>query len=747
MKYLILFLLILLTSNCIAQSFSINTDGSTANASAMLDVKSTTKGMLVPRMNKTEKNAIASPATGLLIFQTTPDSIGFHYYNGIAWVWLESLGNAGWKTKGNANTDTAINFIGTTDAMPLRFRQNGAYLAQWDLNNGNYYIGAGAGKTKRNTVTGNIAIGDSAFSFPITSSGTSNNIAIGFKALKSHKTYQGGNIAIGAFALENDTSNAGIFNNHAIGFKAMQQMKNGQLNSAFGTEVYDAATFGIGNTVIGGRGLHTLNSGDDNTSLGIMTAGLLNDGTGNSFLGARTATSVTTNLTNATAIGYKAQVDTSNAMVLGSIITVNGATNNTNVAIGTTRPKAALHVSRGNAGNLLSIPTNRTGIFEDNASSYVQLLSPDADETGIMAGNSLTLEKSSIRFANDSSINFRTGGSGERVTIQKNGNTGIGNQVPLVRLHVSNGGGGLPGAQYISAATAIFENGGAFGNSSIQLVNQSNGDFSISSGTELLPNRSALVFKRDSSVYFSTGTSFAERMSIKKNGFIGINNETPKALLHIAATGVTAASNYYFAENNLIIEDTSFNATAGTITNATHLIANDNDASAIIGGSKQNPLTSSIVMRNNDRSLRFVTNAANANGVTADMIIDSTGKVGIGFTNPATSLGINGAVTYVQDNTIATNALTTTLAVNNRTFFRIGSDAAPASRKLALTNGLFTGQMLIIQCTSTGTSGFRIDDADINIDISGATLNLLVNDTISFIWDGNEWIELYRSDN
>jgi len=36
-----------------AQSLSINTDGSTADASALLDVKSTAKGILVPRMSKT----------------------------------------------------------------------------------------------------------------------------------------------------------------------------------------------------------------------------------------------------------------------------------------------------------------------------------------------------------------------------------------------------------------------------------------------------------------------------------------------------------------------------------------------------------------------------------------------------------------------------------------------------------------------------------------------------------------------
>ena len=50
---------------------AINTDGSQPDNSAMLDVKSTSKGMLVPRMTTTERDAINNPATGLLIFCTT----------------------------------------------------------------------------------------------------------------------------------------------------------------------------------------------------------------------------------------------------------------------------------------------------------------------------------------------------------------------------------------------------------------------------------------------------------------------------------------------------------------------------------------------------------------------------------------------------------------------------------------------------------------------------------------------------
>jgi hypothetical protein len=50
---------------------AFNSDYSAANASAQLDVKSTTKGFLPPRMTTTEKNAIASPAAGLVVYDTT----------------------------------------------------------------------------------------------------------------------------------------------------------------------------------------------------------------------------------------------------------------------------------------------------------------------------------------------------------------------------------------------------------------------------------------------------------------------------------------------------------------------------------------------------------------------------------------------------------------------------------------------------------------------------------------------------
>lgn len=78
------FLLIFMLNNSYSQSLSLNIDGSSADPSAILDVKSTSKGMLVPRVTTAQKNAISSPATGLLVYQT--DSVqGFYFYNSISW--------------------------------------------------------------------------------------------------------------------------------------------------------------------------------------------------------------------------------------------------------------------------------------------------------------------------------------------------------------------------------------------------------------------------------------------------------------------------------------------------------------------------------------------------------------------------------------------------------------------------------------------------------------------------------------
>lgn len=62
------------------------------NSSAQVEIASTTRGFLAPRMTQAQKNAIVSPATGLLIYQTDAIS-GFYYYDGASWILISSGGS------------------------------------------------------------------------------------------------------------------------------------------------------------------------------------------------------------------------------------------------------------------------------------------------------------------------------------------------------------------------------------------------------------------------------------------------------------------------------------------------------------------------------------------------------------------------------------------------------------------------------------------------------------------------------
>ncbi|MGJ8685360.1 MAG: tail fiber domain-containing protein [Nonlabens sp.] len=83
---------------------------------AALDITSTDKGLLVPRMVSTDRLNIGTPATGLLVYQTDTPT-GFYYYDGTAWI---SLSSNNWSIVGNSGTNPTVDKVGTTDNKDLR---------------------------------------------------------------------------------------------------------------------------------------------------------------------------------------------------------------------------------------------------------------------------------------------------------------------------------------------------------------------------------------------------------------------------------------------------------------------------------------------------------------------------------------------------------------------------------------------------------------------------------------------------
>lgn len=107
MKNILQLTFILLIINCyssvqVTAQVAINTDNSAPDASAMLDVKSTDKGVLIPRMTSAQRTAIMSAATGLLVFDSTTES--FWFKNSTAWEELNTISdrivspNTNWQT-------------------------------------------------------------------------------------------------------------------------------------------------------------------------------------------------------------------------------------------------------------------------------------------------------------------------------------------------------------------------------------------------------------------------------------------------------------------------------------------------------------------------------------------------------------------------------------------------------------------------------------------------------------------------
>ncbi len=76
-----------------SQGVAINSSGTSADPSAMLDISSTDKGILIPRMTEAQRLLISNPAIGLIVYQID-NTTGFWYYDGNTWTEL-SAGQAG----------------------------------------------------------------------------------------------------------------------------------------------------------------------------------------------------------------------------------------------------------------------------------------------------------------------------------------------------------------------------------------------------------------------------------------------------------------------------------------------------------------------------------------------------------------------------------------------------------------------------------------------------------------------------
>ncbi len=135
MSYNSTFLLILMVM-CLPYAFyaqiGINSDNSAPDPSAMLDVKSTSQGFLTPRMTQAERNTIANPATGLLIYQMD-DAPGFYYNQG-------TPATPDWVRIGNDENEVVCDSRIPIDSVAHFASYNGRFTSYLITEPGSYYL-------------------------------------------------------------------------------------------------------------------------------------------------------------------------------------------------------------------------------------------------------------------------------------------------------------------------------------------------------------------------------------------------------------------------------------------------------------------------------------------------------------------------------------------------------------------------------------------------------------------------------
>ena len=331
--------------------------------------------------------------------------------NGTA-SWEDVSVASGWGLIGNTGTNPSTNFIGTTDNQDVIFKRNNRLAGR---------IGNGVSQLRT-------SFGDNAASS--LTSGTSIS-AFGVNALEENTT-GGQNNAFGSAALRFNTSGTG---NSAFGNSALIANISGNANAAFGTQALQSNRASM-NAAVGYQALENNTTGSGNTALGHMALTGNVDGSFNTAIGKGAGVLSTSNPSNATAIGAFARVDTSNSLVLGSIIGVNGATSSVNVGIGTASPARRLHVSNGASGGTSNA---NTGILlESDVNVYQHFLTPNSRESGLLFGSNTASIHGGIIFDNsDEDISFRTGGNTTRMTLINSGYLGIGTATPAGQLELS----------------------------------------------------------------------------------------------------------------------------------------------------------------------------------------------------------------------------------------------------------------------------------------------------------------------
>src|SRR5690242_8242031 len=115
------------------------------------------------------------------------------------------------------------------------------------------------------------------------------------------------------------------------------------------------------------------------------------------------------------------------------------------IGIGTTAPENKLHVFKGSAGTVTA-NINAPLVVENSTDDYVNILAPDANETGIVFGKPQSNVSGGIIYNNTRTANglqFRVNGNSIKMVLTSGGLLGVNTPAPVVETHIVHGFGSI----------------------------------------------------------------------------------------------------------------------------------------------------------------------------------------------------------------------------------------------------------------------------------------------------------------
>lgn len=335
----------------IAQN-NIGIGTSTPNSSAMLDISSTNKGLLTPRMTTAQRNAIITPAKGLLVYDT--DLSALYHYNGNAWTAVGGSGSISLPYSGSTsqagdafsitNTGTGTAISGTVSANSVA-----AIEGTSNASTGGYGVLGTSTSATGFGVGGNNTTGTAVYGFSSGSGTALRGVSVsGYGLLSSgNLRLTGGNTnpSAGAVLTSVDANGNAVWKPKNVAFNAYNNQTHNVAHNTLTTLFMDAEAFDYGNN------FNVLTAPMDNCTFTVPVSGVYQ-------LSARTTLSISSLTTNI----YQSQIrirvnDIDILEIRGNAPDNQGGSSEIALAISET-----LHLNAGDKVKIIVIQKNQLSI-------------------------------------------------------------------------------------------------------------------------------------------------------------------------------------------------------------------------------------------------------------------------------------------------------------------------------------------------------------------------------------------------